>query len=36
MQSPKYVFVTNPQAAFGGPAMIAIPAAGPGQPPDAP
>jgi hypothetical protein len=30
MQSPKYVFVPNPQAAFGGPAMIAVPAAGPG------
>jgi hypothetical protein len=28
MQSPKYVFVDNPSAAFGGPAMIAVPAAG--------
>jgi hypothetical protein len=28
MQSPKYVFVHNPNAAFGGPAMIAVPAAG--------
>jgi hypothetical protein len=28
MQSPKYVFVDNPGAAFGGPAMIAVPAAG--------
>ncbi len=27
MQSPKYVFVNNPSAAFGGPAMIAVPAA---------
>jgi hypothetical protein len=30
MQSPKYVFVTNPQAAFGGPTMIAVPATDPG------
>ena len=29
MQSPKYVFVNNPNAAFGGPTMIAVPAAGP-------
>lgn len=28
MQSPKYVFVPNHNAAFGGPAMIAVPAAG--------
>jgi hypothetical protein len=27
MQSPKYVFVNNPSAAFGGPTMIAVPAA---------
>ncbi len=27
MQSPKYVFVHNPDAAFGGPTMIAVPAA---------
>ena len=26
MQSPKYVFVHNPNAAFGGPTMIAVPA----------
>jgi hypothetical protein len=25
MQSPKYVFVHNPNAAFGGPTMIAVP-----------
>jgi hypothetical protein len=31
MQSPKYVFVSNPGAAFGGPTMIAVPAAGTGQ-----
>jgi hypothetical protein len=31
MQSPKYVFVRNPRAAFGGPAMIAVPAAGAGE-----
>lgn len=30
MQSPKYVFVHNPNAAFGGPAMIAVPAASAG------
>ena len=30
MQSPRYVFVHNPGAAFGGPAMIAVPAAGAG------
>ena len=27
MQSPKYVFVHNPNAAFGGPTMIAVPTA---------
>ena len=27
MQSPKYVFVRNPNAAFGGPTLIAVPAA---------
>jgi hypothetical protein len=27
MQSPKYVFVNNPNAAFGGPTMIAVPTA---------
>ena len=31
MQSPKYVFVHNPNAAFGGPTMIAVPAAGHGK-----
>jgi hypothetical protein len=29
MQSPKYVFVDNPNAAFGGPSMIAVPTAAP-------
>jgi len=36
MQSPKYVFAPNPQAAFGGPAMIAMPVAGPGPGPGSP
>jgi hypothetical protein len=30
MRSPKYVFVRNPNAAFGGPTMIGGPAAGAG------
>jgi hypothetical protein len=33
MQSPKYVFVHNPSAAFGGATMIAVPAAARGHNP---